>query len=67
MYRLDLCLLILFRQMAYYEDKYYTLNQGSFGAKNFSKDLLNYWKQEGDDTELPRLNSATICEKILDC
>ena len=40
------------------EDKYYTLNQSSFGGKNFSKDLFNYWKQEGDDTELPKLSSA---------
>lgn len=45
------------------EDKYYTLNQSSFGSKNFSKDLLNYWKQEGDDTELPKLNSAYYMRK----
>ena len=25
--------------------------------------MLNYWKQEGDDTELPRLNSAYYMRK----
>ena len=45
------------------EDRYYTLNQSTFGGKNFSKDLLNYWKQEGDDTELPKLSSAYYMRK----
>ena len=45
------------------EDRYYTLNQSTFGGKNFSKDLLNYWKQEGDDTDLPKLSSAYYMRK----
>lgn len=45
------------------EDRYYTLNPGVFGTKNFSQELLNYWKQEGDDTEIPALNSSRFMEK----
>ena len=45
------------------EDRYYTLNPGVFGTKNFSRELLNYWKQEGDDTEIPALNSSRFMEK----
>ena len=44
------------------EDRYYTLNPGVFGTKNFSRELLNYWKQEGDDTEIPALNSSRFME-----
>ena len=40
------------------EDKYYKLNPGYFGTRNFSRELLNYWKQKGDDTEIPNINSA---------
>ena len=45
------------------EDRYYTLNPGVFGTKNFSRELLNYWKQEGDDTEIPAINSSRFMEK----
>nr|WP_314753407.1 SusC/RagA family TonB-linked outer membrane protein [uncultured Capnocytophaga sp.] len=45
------------------EDRYYTLNQSTFGGKNFSRELLNYWKQNGDDTEIPKLSSAYYMRK----
>ncbi|SQA94419.1 TonB-linked outer membrane protein, SusC/RagA family [Capnocytophaga ochracea] len=45
------------------EDRYYTLNQSTFGGKNFNRELFNYWKQEGDDTELPKLSSAYYMRK----
>ena len=38
-------------------DKVTLLNPGHFGVSNFSKKLLNYWKQPGDDTEIPKLSS----------
>ena len=45
------------------EDKATLLNPGYFGVKNISKDLFNYWKQPGDDTEIPRLDSDVLMWK----
>jgi len=35
----------------------------SLYRKNNSKDLFNYWKQPGDDTEIPRLDSDVLMWK----
>ncbi|GJH40207.1 hypothetical protein RCZ04_07570 [Capnocytophaga sp. HP1101] len=44
------------------EDVMYTENPGRFGAYNLSRNVLDYWKQAGDDTRLPRINSSIFVQ-----
>ena len=41
-------------------DKRDLLNPGYFGVKNISTDIFNYWKQPGDDTDIPRIDSDVM-------
>ncbi|MDO4879712.1 MAG: SusC/RagA family TonB-linked outer membrane protein [Capnocytophaga sp.] len=39
------------------EDKRRVSNPGSFGMYNFSRDVIDHWKQPGDDTIYPKIDS----------
>ena len=41
-------------------DKRDLLNPGYFGVKNISTDIFNYWKQPGDNTDIPRIDSDVM-------
>lgn len=40
------------------EDRLKVNNLGVFGVYNFSRDILNYWKQPGDNTIYPKISNG---------